>query len=361
MHSLAKAYIDRLRFSADEVGALKALGEYRGKQELFARQSPQALESLRQVALVESGESSNRLEGITAPRDRILALVREGTAPQNRSEQEIAGYRDVLNLIHGNYRGIDFSLHTILRCHAMMTKYVSPPGGHWKTRDNVILERHADGTRRVRFRPVAAAATEKAMAGLADGYVRAVYEDGREPLVVVPLTILDFLCIHPFGDGNGRCSRLLTLLMLYHAGYEVGRYIGLERIFERTKESYYDALEKSSQGWHEGKHDPLPWMTYFWGVLLAAYREFEERVGVIRTGRGAKTEQIRRAVDRKLGAFRAADIEAECPGASHEWVRRVLRELRDEGAIEFRGKGPGARWVRRALGNADANGAAEGR
>jgi len=347
MHSLSRAFLDELRFSASDLKSLQALGEYRGKQELFARQSPQVLESLRRVAMIESGESSNRLEGITAPRDRILALVQEDTAPRNRSEQEIAGYRDALNLIHGNHADLLLSLDTVRRFHELMMQYTAEPGGQWKTRENVIIERYEDGSRRVRFRPTPAAETPRAIAQLVERYEDAVRRNGREPLVLIPLVVLDFLCIHPFEDGNGRVSRLLTLLLLYHHGYEVGRYISLERVFEQTKRSYYDTLERCSQGWREGTHDVFPWMTYFWGVMLAAYKEYEQRVGTLRTGRGAKADQVRQAVGRKLGPFRAADIEVECPGVSHEWVRRVLREMRDEGLIEFRGRGPGARWVKR--------------
>jgi len=347
MHSLSRAFLGELRFSASDLKSLHALGEYRGKQELFARQSPQVLESLRRVAMIESGESSNRLEGITAPRDRILALVQEDTAPRDRSEQEIAGYRDALNLVHGNHAELTVSLDTVRRFHGLMTHYTAETGGKWKTRDNAIIERYEDGSRRVRFRPTPAAETPQAMAQLVDRYEDAVRRNGREPLILVPLVVLDFLCVHPFEDGNGRLSRLLTLLLLYHHGYEVGRYISLERVFEQTKRSYYDTLERCSQGWHKGTHDVFPWMNYFWGVMLAAYKEYEQRVGTLRTGRGAKADQVRQAVERKLGPFRAADIEVECPGVSHEWVRRVLRGMRDEGRIEFRGKGPGARWAKK--------------
>ena len=347
MHSLSPRYLDALRFSATDLKSIQALAEYRGKQTLYSRQSPQVLESLRQVAMIESGESSNRLEGITAPRERILALVQDDTAPENRSEQEILGYRDALNLIHGNHGSLAFTADVVRELHSMMMEYTGEKEGDWKSRDNVIIERYADGSRRVRFRPTPATETAEAMQRLVERYEDAIDRESREPLVIIPLAILDFLCIHPFGDGNGRASRLLTLLLLYQHGYEVGRYISLERIFEQTKTSYYDTLERCSRGWHEGKHDASPWVNYFWGVMLAAYKEYEQRVGSLRTGRGAKSDQVRQAVNRKLTPFRAADIATECPGVSHEWVRRVLREMRDEGLIEFRGKGPGARWFKK--------------
>ena len=346
MHSLNPKYLDDLRFSATELKSIQALAEFRGKQELFARQTPQVLESLRLVAMIESGESSNRLEGITAPRERIQALVQQDTAPQNRSEQEILGYRDALDLIHGNHADLAFTPDNTRQFHDLMLQYTNERRGEWKSQDNVIIERYTDGSERIRFRPTPAAETAKAMELLVERYDDAILRNQHEPLVVIPLTILDLLCIHPFDDGNGRCSRLLTLLLLYQHGYEVGRYISLERIFEQTKTSYYDTLERCSQGWHEEKHDAFPWISYFWGVMLRAYREYEDRVGTIREGRGAKGDQVRQAVERKLGPFRAVDIEAECPGVSHEWVRRILREMRDEGCIEFQGKGPGARWVK---------------
>ena len=355
MHSMSRKYLDNLRFSSSDLKSLQALGEYRGKQELFSRQSPQVLESLRHVAIIESGESSNRLEGITAPRERILALVQKDTTPQNRSEQEILGYQDALDLIHGNHARLSFSPEMIRQFHELMMQYTNEPGGTWKTQDNVIIERHTDGSRRLRFRPTPASETAQAVAQLAERYDAAIRRDAREPLVIIPLVVLDFLCIHPFDDGNGRTSRLLTLLLLYQHGYEVGRYISLERIFEHTKRSYYDTLKKCSKGWHEGAHDAFPWISYFWGVMLAAYKEYEQRVGTLRTGRGAKTHQVRQAVERKLVPFRAADIHAECPGVSHEWVRRILREMRDEGLIEFQGRGPGARWAKKQRNRRDSN------
>jgi Fic family protein len=346
MHSLTKRYLDQLAFSAQQATTLKAIGEYRGKQELYTQQTPQILESLKMAAMIESVESSNRLEGITAKYDRIEALVLKPTTPANRSEEEIAGYRDALEQIHGHAADLPIDTNTILQFHAMINRYTSESSGRWKRVDNVILERYRDGRQRVRFRPVLAAETPSVMAQLMDNYSMAIYQDRREPLLVVPLTVLDFLCIHPFEDGNGRCSRLLTLLLLYHFGYEVGRYISLERVFEQSKISYYETLEASSQKWHEGQHDPHPWLNYFWGVLIAAYKEFEERVGTIQTARGSKTELVRAAVGRRIGPFAISDLERDCPGVSREMIRVILNQLRDEGKLRLAGKGRGAKWHR---------------
>ena len=347
MKSLTVRYLDKIRFSTEHGSTLKALGEYRGKQDLFRRQTPEVLETLLQAAIIESSESSNRLEGVTAPRDRIEALALKSTVPQNRSEQEIAGYRDALHLIHESARDMTLSINVILQFHTMLYRYLPSEGGRWKMSQNEIVERDPDGTvRRVRFTPVSPVGTPPAMEALIDGYRVATAEE-REPLVLIPLVILDFLCVHPFQDGNGRMARLLTLLLLYHAGYDVGRYVSVERIYEESRESYYDTLEASSLGWHDGRHDPLPWMTYFWGVVLRAYSEFEERVGAVRSSRGFKTGLIEHAVDRRVSPFAISDIEADCPGVSRDMVRHVLRRLRDEGRIERRGAGRGAKWVRR--------------
>jgi len=345
MHSLKPAYLDRLTFNSDHLSTLTSIAESRGRQELYTRQTPQVLETLRQAAIVESSESSNRLEGITAPRPRVRALVLQSTRPKNRSEQEIAGYRDALNLLHESHKHMPLSTNVILQIHTLIYRYVPTPGGRWKSADNEIVERDPDGTiKRVRFKPVPAFQTPEAMEQLVSLYADATGPQAREPLVVVPLAILDFLCIHPFLDGNGRIGRLLTLLLLYHHGFQVGRYISLERIFEETKESYYETLEHSSRGWHDGEHDPYPWLTYFWGALLRASRDFEDRVGTIRLGRGTKTDQIKQAISRRIAPFAISDIEADCPGISREMVRKVLRELRDSGDIKLQGMGRGARW-----------------
>ena len=346
MHSLAPEFLTSLRFDGLQIATLRALGEYRGKQQLFVAQSPEVLSGLRQIASIESTESSNRLEGVVVPKDRLKSLVIKNATPQNRSEQEVAGYRDALGLIHESAEHMHFAENVILQLHSILYRYMPQPGGQWKATNNDIVEKHPDGTVRVRFQPVAAHLTPIAMHDLVGRYDAAASQNLADPLVLVPLCILDFLCIHPFPDGNGRLARLLTLLLLYQSDYAVGRYISLERIFEESKESYYETLETSSQGWHEGKHDVLPWLNYFWGSLLRAYKEFEERVGTIERGRGAKGERVRNEILKRTTPFSISDIENDCPGVSRDMVRLVLRAMKEEGIIVSMGKGRSAKWRR---------------
>ena len=347
MRSLTPEHLERLAFDAGQLATVHQLGVFRGRQDLFVAQIPEQLEVLRRSAVVESTESSNRIEGVVAAPGRVEAIVRHAAPARDRSEQEIAGYRDALQLVHESHRHMAFSVNVVLQLHSLLFRFLPAGGGAWKATDNEIVER--DGQQRVtrvRFRPVPAVGTPGAMQALAESY--AVQRDaGVEPLVLVPLAVLDFLCIHPFRDGNGRVSRLLTLLLLYHFGYDVGRYISLERVVEQSRETYYEALARSSQGWHEGRHDVRPWLEYFWGVLLRAYREFEERVDTLSIGKGSKTQLVRDAVGRRVGPFSISDIEADSPGVSRDMVRVVLRQLRDEGAITPQGRGRGARWIRR--------------
>lgn len=346
-NSLRPQFLGAIQYTADDVATHRELGEFRGKQALFMKQKPEVLRSLRQVALVESSESSNRLEGITADHGRVEQLVLHDYAPKDRSEQEIAGYRDALSLIHTSAKDMPFSVNVIRQLHTMTFRYHPGDGGDWKATDNEVVEKAPDGKIiRVRFKAVSAVATPQPMADLVSEYE--VARNTYEPLLIAPLAILDFLCIHPFQDGNGRIARLLTLLLLYHFSYEVGRFVSLERIFEETKESYYETLEASSAGWHESRHDVGPWTRYFWGVLIRAYREFEERVGVVHGGRGAKSQQVRSAIERRALAFRISDLERDCPGVSRETIRLVLKKMRDEGAVAVEGRGPGARWRRLA-------------
>lgn len=345
MHSLVPDHLAKLRFDAQQLATLRALGEYRGKQQLLVAQSPEVLSDLRQVAVVESTESSNRLEGVVVAAHRLKSLVLKNATPQSRSEQEVVGYRDALNLIHESGEQMPFSEGTVLQLHSMLYRYMPQPGGHWKATNNDIVERHPDGSSRIRFRPVAAHLTPMAMSDLMVRYRAALDQHLADALVLVPLVILDFLCIHPFPDGNGRMARLLTLQLLYHFDYAAGRFISLERIFEESKESYYETLEASSQGWHEGEHNIAPWLDYFWGALLRAYKEFEERVGTIERRRGAKGDRVRAEILKRQLPFSITDIEEACPGISRDTVRLVLRAMKAEGLIAPLGKGRGAKWA----------------
>lgn len=345
LHSLSHDFLSKLRFDTQQLATLRALGEYRGKQRLYVAQSPEVLSDLRQVAVVESTESSNRLEGVVVPVARLKSLVLKNAAPKSRSEQEVAGYRDALSLIHESGNHMPFSGGSVLQLHGILYRYMPQPGGHWKATNNDIVERYPDGSSRIRFRPVAAHLTPTAMMDLVTRYHAALDQHLADPLVLVPLAILDFLCIHPFPDGNGRMARLLTLQLLYHFDYAVGRYISLERIFEESKVSYYDTLEASSRGWHEAAHEIAPWLDYFWGALLRAYKEFEERVGTIERGRGAKGDRVRAEIIKRNLPFSISDIEAACPGVSRDTIRLVLRAMKKEGLIAPTGKGRGAKWI----------------
>lgn len=346
MRSLTPEYLDGLTFNAQQLETLNRIGAYQGKQALYGEQLPDTLKAMRKIAKVESTESSNRIEGIEAPRQRIQGIVLENTNPTNRSEQEIAGYRDALELIHDSAQEMSFSSSVIRQLHIIMYRYLPQPGGEWKPVDNEIVERTQDGSWSVRFHPVPAVATPQAMEDLARGFERAFYGEERPGLVVAPLSILDFLCIHPFADGNGRISRLLTLQLLYKLGHQVGRFISLERVVEQSKETYYEALGRSSEGWHEGRHDPHPWLEYFWGILLRAYSEFSERVGKLNRGAGGKSAQVRDAVGRMTRPFALSDLQVECPGVSLPTIKRELNAMKNEGLVMLQGKGRGARWSR---------------
>ncbi|MBT5540662.1 MAG: cell filamentation protein Fic, partial [Alphaproteobacteria bacterium] len=276
MTSLTPKYLSILRFNQQDIQYMHQLGQYQGQEKLYMYQAPELLKSLQSIAVIESNESSNRIEGVEAPRDRIKDIVYKNATPQNRSEQEIAGYKDALDLIHESGKYMELSANILLQLHSLLNRYLPSDGGKWKMTDNEIVERDAEGeVVKVRFKAVSAVKTPVMMDDLTRQYHKAKRE--YDPLIVIPLTILDFLCIHPFMDGNGRTGRLLTLLLLYHFGFNVGRYISLERVIEESKESYYRALEESSVGWHDSEHNPFPWLNYFWGMMISAYKELEER------------------------------------------------------------------------------------
>jgi Fic family protein len=342
--SISPNLLNQLSFSSEELAAIRAIGEYRGKQELYAKQSPEILENLRTVAKIESSESSNRIEGIVVARNRVEDIINH---PQvllkNRSEQEVAGYRDALQLIHESAEYMPISSNLVLQLHSLICKYTPNPGGRWKATDNEIIETSSTGERKIRFKAISAVQTPHVMNDWEFFYRDTI--QCIDPLIVVPLAILDFLCIHPFLDGNGRTSRLLTLLLLYKSDYQVGRYISLERVIEQSKESYYETLQKSSQGWHEGKQDVKPWLHYFWGILIKAYRELDEKVSDIKGGKGSKTEMIRQTVKSMIGPFSISDIQDKLPTVGRDMIKLVLADLKTEGLILLKGKGRGAKWV----------------
>jgi Fic family protein len=325
---------------------LADLGEARGKQELFTRQTPQRLRILREHALIESAVSSNRIEGVEVEPSRIGTIIFGRPLLRDRNEEEVRGYRDALKLIHEQAVQLPVSEETVLRLHRMIRGEIWDAGSY-KDKDGDIIEKYPDGRERVRFRPVSAAKTPVAMRELIGLWEAASRERWVHPLVALAAFNLDFLCIHPFRDGNGRVSRLLLQLQCYHLGYEVGRYISLERLIEQNKERYYETLEQSSTGWHDGRHDPWPFVNYLLFILKTAYREFEERVGQIASPRGAKTELVVAAIERASGPFRVADLQRSCPGVGLDLIRSVLKKLRAAGKVECLGRGQNAQWRRK--------------
>src|SRR6266704_2261853 len=334
---------DRPNIPTTAAWYLADLGEARGKQELFTKQSPQRLKVLREHALIESAISSNRIEGVTVDQSRVKAVVLGKSLLRDRYEQEIRAYRDALKLIHEQSAKLSVSEKTILRLHGLSRANIGD-AGKYKQKDSDIIEKLPDGRVRVRFKTVSARKTPAAMHKLIDAWDDSLNARVIHPAIAMAATNLDLLCIHPFRDGNGRVSRLLLLLQCYKLGYEVGRYISLERLIEENKERYYETLEQCSQGWHEGKHDPWPFINYLLWILKTAYKEFEERVGQTAEPRGAKAAVVREAVMKRADEFRLSDIERACPGVGREWIRTVLAEMQRAREVACKGRGPGARW-----------------
>jgi Fic family protein len=324
---------------------LADLGLAQGKQELFIRQAPQKLKVLREHALIESAISSNRIEGVTINQSRVATLVFGKPILHDRDEEEVRGYRDALRLIHEKATKLPVSEPTIGQLHRLSRGNIWD-AGVYKEKDVDIIQRYPDGRQRVRFRTVTAADTPEHMVQLTALWQQGLRERWAHPLILLGALNLDFLCIHPFRDGNGRVSRLLLLLSGYHLGLEVGRYISLERIIEQSKDRYYETLEQSSDGWHQGQHDPWPYINYLLFTFKQAYTEFEERLGQIKSPRGSKTELVIRAIQRQPGAFRVSDVQRDCPNVSIDMIRRVMKELRKTGAVKCLGLGPAAQWQR---------------
>jgi Fic family protein len=346
MRSFEYGYLLEQAISQNLLMTVRTLGEYRGRQTLYQEQSPEVLETLKKVAMVQSVESSNRIEGVTVAADRLEAIVAKKIRPKGHSEKEVAGYRDVLSDIHANAMRMILTPDLILRFHRQMYARTPEKGGQWKSKDNAILEVLPDRRQVIRFRPVSALATPEFIKKLCTFYQQSIDERQGEPLLLIASFVFDFECIHPFWDGNGRIGRLLTLLLLYQAGYEAGRYISLERIIEESKETYYEVLLNSSHGWHEAKHDLRPWWNYFLGTLIAAYREFEERIGTIATARGAKREMVQQTINRLPSRFKFSELQRACPGVSYPTLKRALMDLKRKKKVRCLGKGRDAEWER---------------
>jgi len=324
----------------DIVVMLTNIHEHKGKQDLFVEAHADALTALMEIAKIQSTGSSNRIEGINTTDRRLKELVRDKSEPRNRTEQEIAGYRDVLATIHESYDYIYPRPNIMLQLHMQLYSfYKSPVGGSYKNSDNYIAETDADGNEKIRFQPIPAYLTADAMERLCSSFNTALDKGEYDALLLIPMFILDFLCIHPFNDGNGRMSRLLTLLLFYRAGYIVGKYISLEKLIENSKETYYEVLQDSSAGWHDNKSDYAPFIRYYLGVLQKAYGEFEERVEYLSQRELSKPDRIKAVIDRKIGKISKNEILETCPDISKVTVERTLTALVKSGYIVKIGAG----------------------
>lgn len=333
--------------TSEIVQMIGSIHEHKGKQELFLEANIDELKTLLEVALIQSTGASNRIEGIFTSDKRLEELVSQKAEPRNRSEQEIAGYREVLATIHESYEYINPRPNIILQLHRDLYSYSQgAAGGSYKNSDNVIAETDAEGHQKARFIPVPAFQTAEAMDELCTRFLEAWEADRMDKLVLIPMFILDFLCIHPFNDGNGRMSRLLTLLLFYKAGYIVGKYVSMEMLIEKTKETYYEALQASSTGWHEGKNSYEPFVKYYLGIMLKAYNEFESRVEHLKHRSLSKPERIKAVIDKKVGKITKKEIMELCPDISKVTVERTLTELVKGGYIAKVGAGPSTGYVR---------------
>lgn len=329
-------YIDDLEkfLTPDVVSMLTQIYEFKGKQNIFTESNINVLTGLIEIAKIQSTESSNKIEGIYTSDERIKKLILSKTNPVNRAEEEIAGYRDVLNTIHSSHDGIPVKPNIILQLHRDLYKFnVSSSGGQYKNNDNVISEEDALGNKFVRFKPVEAWATSVNMEKLCEAFNEAILNETVNPLIIIPMFILDFLCIHPFNDGNGRMSRLLTLLLLYRSGFMVGKYVSLEKLIESTKENYYEALQESSKGWHENQNDYAPFVKYMLSIIIAAYREFVSRSNVIMDKKLSKPDRVAKIIEDSFEKVTKQFILNKCPDISETTVQRTLNELLKQGKI----------------------------
>jgi len=332
------------------VAYIAKIHEYKGKQELYSRVKPIELERLIEIAKIQSTEASNRIEGIVTTDARLKQLISDKTTPKNRDEEEILGYRDVLDVIHENYKYIYLTPNYILQLHSkLLARTPLSYGGKFKTTANEIVMVYPDGKKETLFVPVSPYETPEAMRILCESYDSAIKKELIDPLILIPCFILDFLCIHPFNDGNGRMSRLLTLLLLYQSGYEVGKYVSIEKAIADSKEEYYNSLAISDRNWHEEKNDPKPFIKYYLSIILSCYREFEKRVGTI-SDNGVKSTAyniVKKYVEESIGVFTKQDVLINCPKLGSSSVEASLKKLVEEGILERLGTGRKTCYVKK--------------
>ena len=348
MHTFDYKGTPKRLLTPDIVNLLSSLHEFRGKQELYIEAESDVLTALLDIAKIQSTKASNKIEGIYTSDERLEALVMEKVEPRNRSEEEIAGYREVLTTVHDSYEYIPIRPNIILQLHRDLYSFSSSDtGGRFKNTDNVIAESGKDGQQRVRFTPVPAFQTPEAMENLCNEFNNAIERAEYDPLLLIPMFILDFLCIHPFNDGNGRMSRLLTLLLLYRSGYIVGKYVSMEMLIEKTKETYYDALHNSSIEWHNNRSDYTSFVRYYLGIVLKGYNEFQDRIEHLKHHKLSKADRVKAVFEKKLGIVKKSDIATLCPDISETTIERTLKELLESGFIEKVGKGRATGYVKK--------------
>ena len=325
------------------VWLLNDIAEFKGKQDSLAQQNPGLLKTLQDTAIIRSAESSNRTEGVVVDPYRLEPIVLRNSKPRNPSEQEVQGYCRALNQIHSRHAGLAISANTIRGLHKLCQPS-NGDAGQFKRVDNDIVQLLPGKAPIVRFQCVPATQTPGAVSKLCDRCLKTVRDEAVPPLISIGALVLDFLCIHPFRDGNGRVSRLLTLLALHHHGYEVGRYISIERLIEESQDEYYESLHRSSGHWHQCRHDPTPWFNFILGIIRRAYAELEDVAGSTTAGRGAKVELILAAIRSYEGEFRVVDLQRDCPSVGRDWIRKILAKLKQSGKVACSGRGPAARW-----------------
>lgn len=334
------------KWDSEILGLIAAIYKETGKQELYLKHQPETLEKLVEIAKIKSTEASNAIEGIVTTNTRMKQLVEEKTTPKNRNEQEIAGYRDALNIIHESFDAIPITRNFILQLHKIMYSYMNNPvAGKTKNVQNYISASYPDGHTEVLFTPLAPYETPQALDKICEEYNKVIGNFELEPLIAIPIFIHDFLCIHPFNDGNGRMSRLLTTLLLYRSEFYVGKYVSLEAKIAKNKDLYYDALRNAQDGWHEGRENVIPFIKYILGIILAAYKDFDERFSIVEEKLPA-IEMVRKATLIKIGRFTKQDIRELCPSLSVSSMEGSLRKMVESGEIKREGKGKSTYYIR---------------